>query len=256
MFVHERLEWSLVDQSPELWKTEWLFVDVAGCKIFNVCKSPRSRFTPTAIPTFPHTNLYVGDFNCQHVNWDYNKTSEGESLDSWATANNLGLLYGPKETATFFSHRWNVGNNPGMAFASLGQDIRLPDRRVLGKIPRSQNRPSFITPPRLKVPARRDSVKRWNLRKADWKRFCLLTGESVESLPPPHTLNIERAYQDFCKSLLSAAKQCSPRGRRKTYVPCWDKECKTLHRSFIRAPVGTDSDRVASSLLSRLGKKK
>ena len=29
-FVHERLKWSLVDQSPELSDTEWLCVDVAG----------------------------------------------------------------------------------------------------------------------------------------------------------------------------------------------------------------------------------
>ena len=78
----------------------------------------------------------------------------------------------------------------------------------------------------FKVPAHRDPVKRWNFRKADWKRFCLLTSESVERLPPPGTPNIERAYQDFCKCLLFFAKQCIPRGRRKNYVPCWDKECK------------------------------
>jgi len=99
-------------------------------------------------------------------------------------------------------------------------------------------------------------VKRWKFRKADWKRFCLLTDESVERLPPPDTSNIEEAYQDFCESLLSAAKQCIPRGRRKNYVPGWDKECKTLYRSFMQAPVGTDADRSASSLLSRLGQKK
>jgi len=82
-FVHERLGWSLVDQSPEQSETEWLCVDVTGYKIINVYKPPRSRFTPTAIPTFPHPSLYVGDFNCQHVNWGYNKTSpDGESLDS------------------------------------------------------------------------------------------------------------------------------------------------------------------------------
>jgi len=39
-------------------------------------------------------------------------------------------------------------------------------------------------------------------------------------------------------------------------VPYWDKECETLYRSFIRAPVGTASDRAASSLLSRLQQKK
>ena len=79
-FVHERMEWSLVDQSPEQSETEWLCVDVAGYMIVNVYKPPRSRFTPTAIPTFPHPSLYVGDLNCQHVNWGYNKTfPDGES---------------------------------------------------------------------------------------------------------------------------------------------------------------------------------
>jgi len=246
-FVHERLEWSLVYQSPEQSETEWLCVDVAGYKIINVYKPPRSRFTPTAIPAFPHHSLYVGDFNCQHVN---------ESLDSWPTCNNLDMLNNPKESASFFTHRWNVGTNPDLAFSSFGQDSRLPDRRVLGKFPRSQHRPSLRTPPKLKVPAHSDPVKRRKSRKAYWKRFCLLTDESVERLPPPDTSNIERAYQDFCESLLFAAKQCIPRGRRKNYVPCWNKECETFYRSFARAPVETESDRAASSLQSRLGQKK
>ena len=146
-FVYERLEWSLVDQSPEQSETEWLCVDVTGYKIINVYKLPRSRFTPTAIPTFPHPSQYVGDFSCQHVNWGYNKTSPDiEILDSWSTSNNLGLLYDPKEIASFFSHRWNVGTIPDLAFASLGQASRLTYRCVLGKFPWSQHRPSLITP--------------------------------------------------------------------------------------------------------------
>ena len=134
-------------------------------------KPPRSRFTPTAIPTFPHPSLYVGDFNCQHVNWGYNKTSpDGENLDSWATSNNLGLLYNPKKTASF-PHRWNVGTKPDLAFVSFGQYSRLPGRRVLGNFPRSRHQPSFITPPKLKVPAHSDPVKIWNFRKANWNVF-------------------------------------------------------------------------------------
>ena len=125
-FVHERLEWSLVDQSPEQLETEWLCVDVAGYKIINVHKPPRSRFTPMAIPTFPHLSLYVGDFNCQHVNcWDYNKTSpEVKSIDSWATSNNFGLLYDPKETVSFSSpmeRRHQPG--PGLREFRSGQPI-------------------------------------------------------------------------------------------------------------------------------------
>jgi len=84
--------------------------------------------------------------------------------------NNLGLLYNPKETASFFSRRWNVGTNPDLAFASFGQESRLPDRRVLGKFPWPQHRPYLKTPPRFKVPAHSNPVKRWNFRKADWKR--------------------------------------------------------------------------------------
>jgi len=128
------LEYLLVDQSPEQSETEWVCVDVAGYKIVNVYKPPRSRLTPTTIPTFPHTSLYVGVFSCQHFNWgyNYNMTSPGgESLGSWATSNNLGLLYNPKEAACLFSRRWNVGTNPDLAFASFSQDSRLPDRRVL-----------------------------------------------------------------------------------------------------------------------------
>jgi len=134
------------------------------------------RFTSTATPTFPHPSLYVGDFNCQHVNWVYNKTSlDGESLNSWATSNNLGLLHNPKEElSSLSSHVWNVGTNPYLTFAGISQDNGLPARRVLGKFPRSQHRPSLITPPTLKVPANSDPVKHWNFRKADWKRFCLL----------------------------------------------------------------------------------
>jgi len=41
-FVHEQLEWSLVDQSPEQSETEWLCIDVAGYKIINVYKPPCS----------------------------------------------------------------------------------------------------------------------------------------------------------------------------------------------------------------------
>ena len=55
--------------------------------------------------------------------------------------------------------------------------------------------------------------------------------------------------------LLSAFKQCIPCGGRKNYVPCWDKECEKLYCSFTLAPAVTDSDRAASSLLSRLGQK-
>ena len=101
----------------------------------------------------------------------------------------------------------------------------------------------------LNVPAYRDPVKRCNFHKADWKRFCFLIIKSVERLPPSDTTNIKKAYQEICVSPLSAAKQCITLSRGKNYVPCWDKECEILYRSFLRTTMGTDSDRAASSIL-------
>jgi len=69
--------------------------------------------------------------------------------------------------------------------------------------------------------------------------------------PAPPWLQ-DGAYQE---SLLSAAKQCIWRGHCKNYVLYWDKQCKAFYRSFIRAPVGTHSDRTASSLLFLLEQK-
>ena len=162
----------------------------------------RQRLQTSTLATHPNDHPDVS--TPQSVGWrrGYNTTStDGESLDSRVTSNNLGLYYNPKQTASFFSLRWNVGTNPDLASASFGQDSRLPDRRVPRKFPQSQHRPSLITPPRFKVPARSDPVKRWNFRKAVWKRFCLLIGECDERLPLPDTPNIGKAYQDICNFL-------------------------------------------------------
>ena len=49
------------------------------------------------------------------------------------------LLYNAKDAASFYSGRWNTGTNPDLAFASVGPNSRLTDRRVLEKFPRSQH---------------------------------------------------------------------------------------------------------------------
>ena len=98
------------------------------------------------------------------------------------------------------------------------------------KVPWSLHRPSLITPPRLNVPAHSDPVQILSVGTfANLTRsaFCLLTGKSVERLSPPDTLNTEMAYLEFCESMISAAKQSIQHGHRKSYVPCWDKECET-----------------------------
>ena len=66
-FVHERLRYTLLDQSPPTSEIEWLCVDVDGYKIVDVYKSPPTRLRTLDLPVFPHPCLYDGNFNCRHA---------------------------------------------------------------------------------------------------------------------------------------------------------------------------------------------
>ena len=159
-FVHERLKWTLYDQSPTTSETEWLCVDVDGYKIVNIYKPPPTRLQVSDLPVFTHPCLYAGNFNCPHVDRGYNTNSaDGDCLLAWASSNNLALLHDPKDELSFHSGRWSTVINPGLAFTTVGPDSCLPYRRVLEKFPRSQHRPSLIAPPRLSLPVPGRPVK-------------------------------------------------------------------------------------------------
>ena len=74
-FVHDQIKWALVGQSLATSETEWLCVDVDGCRIVNVYKPPSTRLQASDLAVFPHPVLYAGDFNCPHVNWGYRTSS-------------------------------------------------------------------------------------------------------------------------------------------------------------------------------------
>ena len=140
-FVHEQLRYMLLDQSPPTSEIEWLCVDVDGYKIVNVYKHPPTRLRTLDLPVYPHPCLYAGDFNCRHADWGYDDNNpNGKCLAGWASISCLALLYNAKDAPSFYSGRWNTGTNPDLAFASVGPNSRLPDRRVLEKFPRSQHR--------------------------------------------------------------------------------------------------------------------
>ena len=171
-------------------------------------------------------------------------------------SNNLALLHDPKDEPSFHSGRWNTGTNPDLALTIVGPDSRLPYRRVLEKFPRSQHRPSLITPPRLSLPVPGRPVKRWNFRKANWSHYNSLTNKLARNLPSPDSTNVDQAYQDLCNTISKAAKKAIPRGRRNTYVPCWDAKCEALYQTFLQSPAGDQSSRAATALITWLDKKR
>ena len=70
-FVHERIRYTLLDQSPPTSEIELLYVYVNGYKIVNVYKTSRTRLRSMDLPVFLHPCLYAGDFKCRHADWGY-----------------------------------------------------------------------------------------------------------------------------------------------------------------------------------------
>ena len=99
-------------------------------------------------------------------------------------------------------------------------------------------------------------VKQWNFRKAKCSHYNALTNQLAKSLLPPDTSDVDRAYQNFCNAISTAAKKYIPRGRRNDHTTCWDAECENLYQMFLQSPEGSDSSRAASALLSRLDRKR
>ena len=144
-------------------------------------------------------------------------------------------------------------HQPDLAFVSMDSDSRLPDRHVLKKFPRSQHRPSLITPPRFVSPVPSKPVERLNLRKAKWSPYITLTNKLARTLPPP---DMDQAYQCFCNTISTTAKKCIPCGRRNNRITCWDAECENLYQIFLPYPEGHESSKTATALLSRLDRKR
>ena len=104
-----------------------------------VSKYQRLQISTNAIAISGSPNVSspnAGNFNCRHADWGYDdKSLDDECLAGWASINCLALLYNTKNAASFYSSRWNTGTNPDLAFASLGPNSRLPDRRVHENFP-------------------------------------------------------------------------------------------------------------------------
>ena len=255
-FVHERLRYTLLDQSPPTSEIEWLCVDVDGYKIVNVYKPSPTRLRILDLPVFPHPCLYAGDFICRHADWGYDDNSpDSECLAGWESINCLALLYNAKDAASFYSGRWNTGTNPDLAFASVGPNSRLPDRRVLESSPGHNIDLHLLHHQGLLWQCQACLLSK-EFRKAKWSHYIALTNKFAKTLLPPDSLDVDAAYQDFCNTIKKTAKKTIPCGYRNNYIPCWDAECEFLYKTFLQSPQGDDSNLAATALLAKLDRKR
>ena len=133
-------------------------------------------------------------------------------MADWVSINCLALQYNAKDSASFYSGRWNTGTNPDLAFASASPNSCIPDRRVLDNFPRSQHRPSLTTPPRFAMAMPSMPVKRWNFRKAKWSHYIALTNKFAKTLLPPDSLDVNGLTRTSATPLRKHPKRLSYAG--------------------------------------------
>ena len=116
----------------------WMYVDgmaIRGCRWLQNSQPPDSQLTPTVISLFQHPCFYSGDFNCWDTDWGYDSiSSDRKCLANWSAQDNLVLLHNPKDALSFFSDCWHTGNNPDVAFESVGHESWSLDRLFLRNI--------------------------------------------------------------------------------------------------------------------------
>jgi len=117
------------------------------------------------------------------------------------------------------------------------------------EVPQVPTSTSLITTPKIVVRVPSEPYQRCNFRKA-------ITNQLAKDLPSSNTSYVDNAYQDFCNSIITAAKRAIPHSRRNKYKPYWGAECEDLYQAFLGVPRGETSDTIATALLALLDEKR
>lgn len=159
----------------------------------------------------------MGDFNSHHDEWGYESNDDnGEMLMTWATSKELHLVHDAKDRRTFHSRAHRREYNPDLCFVSTdneGWPLQVT-KEVLTAFPNSQHRPVLVEVG-MSVPIVTSVQKpRWNFRKADWNSHQEKLYAAIRFIPPE-----PKNYDHFTNLIINTAKQCIPRGYRKTNIP-------------------------------------
>ena len=248
-FVKNGSKWKIAATCPDDSILNWTAVEVEGSTVINLYQPPVSALNKSEIPIFPPPCIYARDFNCHSIAWGYQATSpNGSALGHWLSIANVTLLHDPHQPHSFRSGRWNTTSNRELAFANVTST--LPQSLVLDPFPRSQHRPSFITPHNPVEPIPTKDVKRWNFRKAKWEQFAHLVESGIDTLPSSCTPGPNIAYTTICQLLSQSAKKTIPRGCRQQYIRTWYDECNNYYKEFDQA----ENKQSAADLMDYLNK--
>ena len=152
---------------------EVLTIELSSVVVTSVYKPPAAdyKFPHSALHVQKKPHIIIGDFNSHSTQWGYKETNkDGEAVEEWMDINQLSLIHDPKLPSSFHSARWRRGYNPDLAIVT-SNIAGLCQKIMMDPIPSSQHRPIGIQVNAAVRPTSVPFKRRFNYRKADWKRF-------------------------------------------------------------------------------------
>jgi hypothetical protein len=111
-------------------------VEVSGVTIVNVYKPPSSNWSSNTLKVFPHSKIFVGDFNSHNQLWSFeHNNTYGNCLLEWIT----------QDKGTYHLARWRKDYYRDLSTITQdpeGDDITTT-RHISNGFPRNQDRPVF-----------------------------------------------------------------------------------------------------------------
>lgn len=209
---------------------EVLSAELSSVVVTSVYKPPPVdfMFPQPASQIHSKPQIFIGDFNSHSTQWGYSEMNkDGEAVEDWMDINQLSLIHDPKLPHSLHSARWKRGYNPDLAMAT-SNIAGLCKKIVLDPIPSSQHRPIGIQVNAAVVPTTVPFKRRFNYKKADWKKFTNELEEKIKYIRP-----ISKNYDLFANLVRKTARKHIPRGCRVEYIPGLSMECAGLYDDYI-----------------------
>ena len=140
-----------------------------------------------------------------------------------AEAGQLSLVHNAKQPSSFNSEHWRRGYNPNLAFVSH-KIAPLSTKMILEPNPRSQHRPIGIKVKAAIAPTSKIFHRRFNFKRANWKRFKHEVEHKLENIDP-----IPENYDRFANVVGLPARHNIPCGCHSYCIPGLTPSDKDLY---------------------------
>ena len=198
-----------------------VWLDKSKYTLFNVYCPPGSTAGIPLQETTYRRSIIAGDFNAQTPSLGYdNFNKRGKDLEDLCNSTNLILEQDMESKPTLLHKVHKTTGRPDLTLVSadIYEETTI---QVLDSI--GSDHCPILTTTKTKERSNIKGRTLWNYRKADWKAFADETNSQIGKIDVSNEAE-DAVCTKITTAILNAAKKHIPRGRRKKYMPFWNKD--------------------------------